>query len=311
MRLSPLSALISSLLAVAGCGSSSSTPDASTDAPVAPRDVRAVSDVPLVDDQPEEDVVPCAMRPDASNVACVLRVRGRAVDTAGAGLGNGVVTYCSTTCYATNSDMAGEFTVPVGDFINTTVYSLLIHGRPDHASLYVRSPAAVDGVVTMPEPIAVPRYVDMGPLLPMNTAGGTFTAGDVTLVVAPGTTLEFDLEDSLLGELGRRLRVAYVPMAQAPRFARDANLSAVWALGPFNLLADRPVGVRVANRAGLAAGSAVEFVVLGQDILREPPTAGATLVAATGRVSADGMSVTTDPGMGISFVTWIGIRPLR
>lgn len=303
-RLSPLTFTLIALV-IAGCGTSSSTPDAAVDAP---RD--APSDV-AVEDLPEDDVPPCSVRPDASNVACVLRVRGRAVDTTGAGIGNTVVTYCSTTCYATTSDAAGEFTVPVGDFIDTSVYSLLVHGRPDHASVYVRSPAAVDGVVTMPAPVAVPRYADMGPLLPMASTGGTFTAGDVTLTVSAGTTLEFDLEDSLLGELGRRLRVTYVPMAQAPAFAREANLSALWALGPFNLLADRPVAVRVANRAGLAAGSAVEFVALGQDILSVPPTAGRPIVVATGHVSADGMSATTDPGTGISYVTWIGIRPLR
>ncbi len=307
--LSALSLLSSTLIALTGCGSSSSTPDAATDAP---RDARAdVSDASAVDDLPEDDVPPCSVRPDASNVACVLRVRGRAVDTSGAALGNTVVTYCSTTCYASTSDASGEFTVTVGDFIDTSVYSLLVHGRPDHASVYVRSPAAVDGVVTMPAPVAVPRYVDVGPLLPEGSPGGTFTAGDVTLTVSPGTTLEFDLEDALLGELGRRFRAAYVPTAQAPVFAREANLSAVWALAPFNVIADHPVAVRVANRAGLAAGSAVEFVALGQDILSAPPTAGRPIVVATGHVSADGMSATTDPGTGISYVTWIGVRPPR
>lgn len=300
MRLSPSLSLSLFALVVTACGSS--TPNATADAA---RDVA----VDASDDVGDAPV--CAVRPDASNVSCVLSVRGRAADSSGATFGNGVITYCSTTCYATNADATGAFVVPVGDFIDTSVYSLLVHGRPDHASVYVRSPAAVDGVVTMPEPVAVPRYADVGPVLPETAAGGAFTAGDVTLTVSPGTMLEFDLEDALLGELGKRLRVTYVPMAQAPAFAREANLVAVWALGPFNLLADHPVAVRVANRAGLAPNTPVEFVVLGQDILAEPPTAGRAIVAATGRVSADGMSVTTDPGTGISYVTWVGVRPAR
>ena len=302
MRLSPPLSLPLITLLFTACGSSTPAPGATTDA-AREAAVDASDDV--------GDAPVCAVRPDASNVSCVLSVRGRAADTTGAVYGGGVVTYCSATCYATNADATGAFTVPVGDFIDTSVYSLLIHGRPDHASVYVRSPSAVDGVVTMPEPVAVPRYADVGPVLPETTAGGTFTAGDVTLTVAAGTTLEFDLEDALLGELGKRLRVAYVPMAQAPAFAREANLSAVWALGPFNLLADHPVAVRVANRAGLAANTAVEFVALGNDILSEPPTAGRPIVAATGHVSADGMFVTTDPGMGISYLTWVGVRPAR
>ncbi len=298
--------LRSSLLALAltACGSSSTAPDAA--AP--PRD--AAPDV-APDKPEEEDVPPCAVRPDASNVSCVMRVRGRAVDLAGAPFGNGVITYCGAICFATNADATGNFSLDVGTFIDPSVYSLLVHGRPDHASLYVPSPAPVDGVVTLAEPVAVPRYVDMGPTLPSNTAGGTFTAGDVTLTVAPGTALEFDVEDALLGALGQQMRAVYVPMAQAPRFARDAGLAAVWALAPFNLLADRPIAVRVANRAGLAPNAAVDFVVLGQEIVRAPPTAGQAIVAATGHVTADGMFVTTDPGTGISFVTWLGIRPQR
>ncbi len=282
------------LFALAACDAAPSTRDAS-----APDAVAA------------DDVPPCSMRPDGSNAACVLRVRGRAVDTAGAPLANAVVTYCGAVCFATSATAAGDFTLDVGDFIDASAYALLVHGRPDHASLHVRSPAPVDGVVTF-EPVAVPRYADVGPALPEGvSAGGAFTAGDVTLTVAPGTTLEFDLEDALLGELGHRLRAAYVPTEQHPRFARDAGLSAVWALAPFNLVADRPLAVRVANRAGLAPGAAVEFVTVGQDYLRAPPTAGQTIVAATGRVSPDGAFITTAPGAGLSFLTWLGVRPRR
>ncbi len=84
---------------------------------------------------------------------------------------------------------------------------------------------------------------------------------------------------------------------------------ALWALAPFNLLASPKLAVRVANRTGMAPNAAVDFVVMGQEGLVAPLTAGRAIVAAAGHVSADGMSITTDPGEGISYVTWLGVRP--
>lgn len=81
------------------------------------------------------------------------------------------------------------------------------------------------------------------------------------------------------------------------------------ALAPFALTATRPIGVTIRDAGGLAPNTAVEFVALGHDILSTPPTAGTAQVVATGRVSADGASVSTDPGQGPTVLTWIGVRP--
>jgi hypothetical protein len=301
------SRLLSAALSVSAftaCASTAST-DASTER-TATRDASR-DGMRKVDDP----VVPCALRPDGADAVCVRQVRGRAVDFDGAPLARHVITYCGPACFSGTTDDGGAFVVEVNDFVVTQRYTLQVHGRPAHASAWFASPDPVDGVVAWSEPLAVPRYQDQGPELPTHTDGGTFTAGDVTLTVPMGARLEFDVEDFELGPLGRTLRATHVALDRAPTFARQAGLSMVWALAPFNLVCDRPMGVRVRNRAGLPAGSAVDFVVMGNEIVEAPVTAGRPVVAASGHVSADGATVATDPGVGVSYLTWIGVRPRR
>ncbi|MEI8256556.1 MAG: hypothetical protein WCJ30_12860 [Deltaproteobacteria bacterium] len=137
---------------------------------------------------------------------------------------------------------------------------------------------------------------------------GLTPSGDVTLAVTAGTTLQFDIEDAELGDLGHSLRSAFVPLSSAPPFAAEGRVAQVHALAPFYLVADRPMGLRIANRAALAAGAAVEFVTMGHELAMDPVNAGHAVLVATGRVSADGATVSTDAGQGILAVTWIGVR---
>jgi hypothetical protein len=311
----PLRHLVPLLPLLAACGTATPAPgpDASAPRDASPTEVATdAADVrDAADETADDDVPPCAVRPDAAGVACVRQVRGRAVDFDGAALGGHVITYCGPTCYAVTAAADGTFSVEVNDFVAPRDYTLQVHGRPDHASLWVAGVDPVNEVVTFADPIAVPRYQDVGAEITAGAAGGSFAAGDVTLLVPAGARVEFDVEDFELGALGRTLRAVRVEAARAPTFARDAGLVAVWAMAPFNLLSDRPLGVRVANRAALPAGSAVDFVVMGNEIVSPPITGGRPVVAATGRVSADGATIATDPGAGISYVTWIGVRPRR
>ncbi len=318
-RLPRTAHLALALAALAACDGRTLAP-APVDATVDRGDASEISDTSEISEafrdasvstDADADADVCLEGVDVPGARCVLRVTGRAVDERGAGLSNAVITWCGAVCFGASADAQGNFTVDVRTALDTTGYSLLVHGRPDHASVHIPSPPPVDGVVRFDAPLAVPRYTDVGPVLPEGTAGGTFTAGDVQVTVASGTRLEFDVEDALLGELGQRLRSVRVTGALVPAALREAGVTVAWALAPFNLLADRPVAVQLPNATGLAAGSAVEFVVLGQEIVRQPTTAGRALVAATGRISADGMSATTASGSGISFLTWVGVRPAR
>ena len=117
-----------------------------------------------------------------------------------------------------------------------------------------------------------------------------------------------DLGDIELGNAGRALRVAQVPVASAPAYARAANVDAIYALAPADAIASTKMGVVLRNSAGLPASAAVDLLVLGDDYFSTPPSVGMLAVAAAAHVSADGQTITTDPGEGITLITWLAVR---
>lgn len=309
----PLAALCALALAC-GCSQGAAAPaDAGVSRDVA-TDRTTPADVAVFDDDallPAEDVPPCTRVPDPPDpgARCVMEVRGAAVDTDGRPIGHHLVSFCGRACFIGITEDDGSFAIPVGDVLDPTRYFFELHGRPEFATLYAPAGPLRDMRVEPASPLRVPRYAATGPALPADARGGSFTAGDVTLTVPVGTTLQLDLEDVDLGEPGRTLRSVPVPLDRAPPFARDAGLSALYALAPFAVVASGPVGVAVPNTARLAANAAVEFVGMGIEILTPPLTAGSALVVARGHVSADGATVRTDPGEGPTMLTWLGYRP--
>lgn len=308
-----------SALVIALCGCSASTPSAAPSDAGARADVVTARDVVrpdvAVDDDVKivvEDVPPCSRLPETPDpgATCILEVRGSAVDTEGHPIGQHLVTYCGSACFIGRTEDDGRFVIPVGEVLNPSRYFFSLHGRPEFATLYEPSGPARDMRVELASPLRVPRYDQLGPTLPDDARGGTFTAGDVTITVPMGTTFQLDLEDVDLGLPGRQLRATSVPLDRAPPFARAANLSAVYALAPFAVIASGPVSVTLANGARLAANSAVEFVSMGIEIVTPPLTGGMPMVVARGHVSADGATVRTDPGKGPTMLTWLGYRPL-
>ncbi len=216
------------------------------------------------------------------------------------------MTFCGTVCYGTESGDAGTFDIPVGAFVDTADYAMHADGRPDHAVDYLRFAAGEPSIITatMRLPALPPSQV----VLPPDDGGAaSVTEGDLTLVVAAGTTFDQDIED--YGTVaGRTLRVANVPVAAAPSYARAAKLEAVYALAPSGTTSSIKMGVQLKNGAQIPAGTAVELLVLGDDYFSTPPNVGTLSVAATGHVSADGKTIQTDPGEGISELTWLGVR---
>lgn len=286
-------------LALAAC---SSAPP-----PVAPpRDATvAAPDLPAAPD----DAAPCRPSDGAPASVCVRRVEGRVTDLDGAPLAGLAVTVGGPARFVATTAADGSFRVEVGDRIDVGAYSVQADGRPGYAPVYVPLAAPRDGVARLPEPMALPRYGSPGAALPDGAAGGAVSVDDVVLAVAPDTRLELSPEDLALGPLGRRLRVAPVPVDRAPAALVEADVSALYALAPFGLRASRPIAVTLPNRARLPAATAVEFIALGAEPYTPPVTAGLAVVAAFGRVSDDGASVVTGPGEGLRTLTWIGYRP--
>jgi hypothetical protein len=256
----------------------------------------------------QDDTTPPCVPTDAG--VCVNDVRGRVVDDHGAPLAGLVTTVCGAVCFYGHTDEAGAFDVQPDFALAPADFAVIVHARPAHAGVYVPLPSPQMGVVDLSAPLVAPLYTIDGPPLPSGSAGGTVTAGDITVTVPPGTTLTPSVEDVALGALGTHLRVASVPVAKAPPFAAAAgNVVAVWALAPFELDARPGISMSVLNHVGMAAGTAVDFVVMGFDVVDQPFLGGKPVVEATGHVTADGSAFATDPGQRIQTMTWLAIRP--
>ena len=246
------------------------------------------------------------MRPDGGT--CVLEATGTVEDLSGTPLPGLVMTMCSPyICYGSRAGDAGVYVVPVGDFVITADYAVHADGRPDHAVDYYRLSAGEPEVihVDMHIPTLPPSTVP----LPPDEAGApsSLTVGDVTLQIAAGTTFDLDVEDYGI-PAARVLRVAAVPLASAPSYAAANKVAAIYALAPSGAKPSIPMGVSLLNAAALPASAGVDFLVLSDDYYSAPPSVGLMQVQATGHVSADGTTIATDPGQGITEITWLAVR---
>jgi hypothetical protein len=218
------------------------------------------------------------------------------------------MTMCSPSiCFGSRADDAGAYTVPVGDFILTQYFAVHADGRPDHAVDYHRLGPGEPSVihVDMHLPTLPPSTV----ALPADDAGAasSITVGDVTLQVAAGTTFDLDVEDYGI-PAARVLRVVPVPLASAPSWAAANNVAAVYALAPSGAKPSVPMGVVLRNAVGFPASAGVDILVLSDDYYSTPPSVGDLVLQATAHVSADGTKIQTDPGQGITEITWLAIR---
>jgi hypothetical protein len=281
-------------------GGSSKGPDASTSS----------VDGGTGDDADATVIIPCDELADAQpdGTTCVLEAKGTVEDLSGAPLDKLVMTFCGGQCYGTQSGVTGAYTIaPIGAYLPTQDYAMHADGRPDHAVDYLRLTADEPSIinVSMRLPLLPPSTV----LLPPDgSPASSITVGDVTLVIADGTKFDLDIEDFGTGNVGRTLRVVSVPLASAPAYAKAASVAAIYALAPSSAVPSIPMGVILKNSAALPASSAVDFMVLGDDYSSLPPNVGLLAVAASGHVSADGQTIQTDPGEGISDITWLAVR---
>jgi hypothetical protein len=252
---------------------------------------------------------PCSDPPDArpEGGICILEATGTVEDLSGIALPDLVMTMCSPgICYGGRADDAGVYHLPIGDFLDTSLYAVHADGRPDHAVDYDRlGPDEPETItVDMRLPTLPPSTIS---LPPDGADASTVTVGDVTLQIAAGTTFELDVEDFGI-PAGRILRVAPVPLALAPGYAAANDVDAIYALAPSGAMPSLPMGVSLRNAANLPASAGVDLLVLSDDYFSIPPSVGRLLLQATGHVSADGATIQTDPGQGITEITWLAVR---
>ncbi len=264
----------------------------------------------------------CAEPADDPAAICVRSVSGSLTDTDGKPLAGVTVSICGSVCFYAKTDANGAYTAAVNYNIVPTNFAALAHARPDYASLYQKLPATGGATIQL-GPMRVPKYVG-GVELPADGApASSVSLGDVTLDVPANTAFDLDVEDIELAT-GHQLRVGPANLAQLPDFAVGMGAVALYGLGPFASAATvmgtasdpggakpQKVGVRLKNTAKLAANQKVEFFVLGVELLSTPPSAGTAVVVAKGTVSADGLTIATDPGEGISTISWLGVRKVN
>jgi hypothetical protein len=288
------------------------------DAPVTPADTGTSAtdsggstDTGVTDTGPS---LPCSEPMDEwpAGSQCVKLVTGKVLDTTGAPVKGKTMSVCGTICFYGKSTSDGSFTVPVNSHINVAEFAASVHGRPDFASLLIKLPTATTDNLILPDMI-VPALPAMGNKIPIDDTSGMIASaidvigGDLTLSFQAGTKADLDLEDVADTVAGNQLRVAKVEAKDFPPFAKEAGVTALYAINPFDSKYDKKVGIKIVN-TGLADGD-VEFVILGEEYLKKPLTAGTPVVVATGK--AVGGTVTTNAGEGTNVITWIGVRPKK
>lgn len=302
------SVLLGASLSSCGAGAPATGPrDAAPQDAATPADARAVDATDgahAVDAFKAPCSEPPAQRPDGGT--CVVEAKGEVTDLEGDPLAKLVMTFCGAECFGALSDSSGHYLIDVGLFIDSQNFAVHADGRPNHAVDYLRLHAGEPRIVSasMHLPTLPPSTVA---LPPDGASASSVTEGDLTLVVAAGTKFDLDIED--FGKpKGRLLRVADVPLASSPAYAKTAKVAAIYALAPSGAKASIKMGVTLKNSAALPASAAVDVMVLGDDYFSVPPNVGLLQVVASAHVSADGTTIQTDPGEGITKITWLAVR---
>ena len=255
---------------------------------------------------------PCAEDTDvpAAGAVCLGSVRGNVVDLGGAPVTQKLVTVCGVACFYGKTDATGAFVTPIGARLLPREYVVFVHGGPTHATLLVELAGDAQGPeITLDAPLRVPALPVDGPALPADAGpGGVVASGGLSLTIAPNTTVELDIEDVALGDAGRRFRAVRVEAPDLPPFAKEMGGVFAFAIAPFDAVLSLPAAFTIDGTSGLAAGQKVEIFAQEDDFTQEPSGLGKGRVIATGHVSSDGKQIVPDGGVGLSRLSWLGVR---
>jgi hypothetical protein len=248
-------------------------------------------------------VDPPDQQPDGG--VCVSTVSGKLVDDKGAPLPDIVVSVCAAACYYGKSAADGSFKVTITSHLVLDEFTLLLHGRPNYACYYRKLPPLMGNTISFTTPITMLPLPASGPAIAMNGSAQTITDGDLTLSLSAGTTVTIDFEDVTTGAVGSELRVLKVDPTLLPLFSTPPD--ALYLASPFDSRFSQPAALTFANSTGLPAGASVDVQLMGGLDSGTIP-AGNFTSAATAHVSADGKTITTDPGQGVLGLTAIALR---
>jgi hypothetical protein len=141
---------------------------------------------------------------------------------------------------------------------------------------------------------------------PTLTAGTAATSGPLTLILPSDDVISMDTL-VYTTPAQQEFRAVTIPMALAA-VDPSVGLEVIIGTTPQETLFCPPVQASIANTAAWPAGAAVDFYALGIDVTSFFAPYGGWAVISTGHVSADGSTVTTDPGAGLWVLTSLGVR---
>lgn len=153
------------------------------------------------------------------------------------------------------------------------------------------------------------------PKLPPMAQGAKLAPG--TIMQSAGTSLElaaggaFEVDILLFDDPTTQVyRAASIPAAAMdPSFVVGGpKLEVFHALAPTGTLSCPPAKFTMANDAGWAAGTSVEFFVLGMEVSEVWAPYGEFGKVSDGRVSDDGKTISTTDGQGLPILGIIGVR---
>jgi hypothetical protein len=241
---------------------------------------------------------------DAGTGVCPVDVHGQVVDENSQPVAALTVSVCADQCFFGMTGSDGKFRVVPDQHIVLDNYALELHGRPDHVTYYTPLAPANGLDVSFAQPLVLPSLPASGPVL---AAGGTFTSGDVSVTIPAGAMLVFDVEDFGTPN-GHQLRVLAIASPASLPFVGTPPPDALYACSPFEVSFSQKASLSIVNH-GLPAGAAVEIQQL-RGLVNDGAPAGHWLHAANAHVSADGKNITTDPGEGVTELTWLGLKKM-
>lgn len=219
---------------------------------------------------------------------------GVMMDEAGQPLGNRMILACmATVCLFGDTDADGRFAFPIEPPAEVALKT------PEDLSTTPRRAAALcpvridDAALVEVGSLYVPDLPEGVPIGPASMDPQTLLAGDGLTLTLRRADLTPRLGDTLVDVAARQ-----VPLSQVCSVLDlgDEELLAVYALHPFAATSASPIGVRAPS--DLPAGTAVRFRSINEiDGHLSEPVPGL----------ADGTAVETEPGAGISELSWLVI----
>ena len=269
------------------------------------------------------------------NDADFTTLEGIVQDNAGRAIGGAIVTLKTTLQFASgpslftlgpkSTDVNGKFAFTKADLPANALDTDLPAG-PAKLLADARNPVTLNGVAkpvwsfpyvgyemvlvkgavnSLPQPIYLPEMDPRNEVLYDGTK-------DVVLKVAGIDGLEFKVKaGSMTRENGTRpspadpevLRLNQVHFDEVPMPIPDGSaFPFAWTFQPKNARFNPPVQVTLPNLTGLAPGSAATIVQWNNDT-------ASFQAMGTGKVSANGATITTEAGTGITVAGWGGVTP--